>query len=181
MDFRGWLVTSSNNLRDEVYHDPGLMTWQGQQGLSSFALPIAFSASSLHEPSTHPAAKHVVRATHHLLIPIPPGNVAENINETAVWTRGKHSQSSAPTPHHLASMSARQSSVSTNVHPGSSGNVRLLLLPCEQTGPTRIGNHRPHVATAIRRDSTTPIPTSRPRDALARFEAGLAPPSSFTR
>jgi hypothetical protein len=107
--------------------------------------------------------------------------ITANINDTAVWTTGKHSQSSAPTSLHLASMSARQSSVSTNVHPGSSGNVRLLLLLCEQAGPTRKGNHRPHVATAIRHESTAPIPSSRPRDALARFEAGLAPPGSFAR
>jgi hypothetical protein len=154
------------------------MTWQGQQGLSRFALPIAFFASSHREPSTHPTAKHVARAKHHLYIPIP---LRGHINETAVWTTERHSQSSAPTSLHLASMSARQSSVSTNVHPCSSGNVRLLLLPCEQTGPMRKCNHRPDVATAIHRDITPPIPTSRPRDALACFKTGLAPPGSFAR
>ena len=154
------------------------MTWQKLQGSSRFALPIAFFASSHREHSTHSMAEHVARAKHHLYIPIQLG---ESISKTEVWTTGKHSQSSAPTSLHLASMSARQSSVSTNDHPGSSGNVRLLLLPCELAGRTKKVNHRPHVTTAIPRDITPPIPTSRPRNALARFEASLAPPGSFAR
>ena len=113
----------SGTSEKKVYHDPGsmTMTWQVQQGLSRFALPITFFASSHLEPSTHPTAKNVARATHHLYLPIPLG-VTENINETVLlWTTGKHSQSSAPTALHFALMSARQSSVSTKIHPGSSG------------------------------------------------------------
>jgi hypothetical protein len=34
----------AERVKKKLYHDPGLMTWQGQQGLSRFALPIAFSA-----------------------------------------------------------------------------------------------------------------------------------------
>jgi hypothetical protein len=69
-----YFVKQSPERVKKVNHDPGLMTWQVQQGLSRFALPIAFSASSHHEPSTHPMAKHVARATNHLYIPIPLGS-----------------------------------------------------------------------------------------------------------
>ena len=87
----------SGTSEKKVYHDPGSMTWQVQQGLSRFALPIAFFASSHLEPSTHPTAKHVARATHHLYLPILLG-VTENINETVLHGR---QESTHDHPHQL--------------------------------------------------------------------------------
>jgi hypothetical protein len=79
-------------------------------------------------------------------------------------------------------MSARQSSVSTNAQPGPSGNIRLLLLPREQTESANEGGKaatEPDVAATVRSDGAPTIPPPRPRDALARFEVGLVPPDSF--